>query len=94
MINQTIIINIRISLYPFWMRFISGLILVLLAIAASASNNCLIYTSLQCSQCSQGYYLSTNYTCLACPNGCSQCLSASQCTNCYSNYILTNNICE
>jgi hypothetical protein len=76
------------------MRFTSGLFLLLLAAAVWANNNCLIYSSLQCSQCAQGYFLSTNFTCLACPTGCSQCLSASQCTNCYSNYILTNFICE
>lgn len=66
----------------------------LLTVYAIPNNNCLIsITSAQCSQCSQGYYLTTNYTCLSCPIGCSQCTSTDNCLNCQNNYYLNQATC-
>ena len=54
----------------------------------------LALTPHQCSQCSQGYFLATNYTCIACPIGCAQCLSSANCVTCQPNYFLTNLVCQ
>lgn len=72
------------------------LLLVLTAALCSlGTSSCLIYsTPNQCSQCAIGYYLTTNFSCLPCPQGCIQCLSSSLCTNCTFNYFLSSNLCE
>lgn len=80
--------------YLFHNSMLVWIFFTFLTVNAIANSNCLIsLTSTQCSQCSQGYYLTTNYTCLSCPIGCSQCTSPSNCLNCQNNYYLNQAAC-
>ena len=60
----------------------------------SHCSTCTYTTSLACSTCANGYYLSTN-TCPACITNCLSCSSGSSCTTCTSGYTYTaaNNSC-
>jgi len=74
-------------------QFIILLHLVLLI--ATVQSYCLISTSAgQCAQCSQSFYLTTNYTCSPCSQGCIQCLSSNQCLTCNVNYFLSSSSCQ
>lgn len=56
---------------------------------------CLIYANHnQCSLCSLGYYLTTNYSCTACPTGCRQCLGANNFLACSTEYTLNSWVCQ
>lgn len=68
--------------------------LTFLFIHAFSSSGCIVYYQTQCSQCAQAYYLTTNYTCLPCPIGCSQCITSNICSNCLSNYYLLDYTCQ
>jgi len=72
-------------------KLISFFILFIFTISTPG---CIIYYQNQCSQCNQTYYLTTNYTCLPCPNGCIQCISNNICSTCFNNYYLLDNVCQ
>ena len=58
--------------------------------------NCIVYDGSLCAQCDNGYILSTyKTTCYSCSSSCKTCsLSTSNCTSCYTNSYLENNLCK
>jgi hypothetical protein len=82
------------SLLIYIMYQTTSFIITIALLFVSAQSNCVVYINQnQCSQCSLSYYLTTNYSCLACPTGCSQCLSATNCLNCQPTYYNSNSQC-
>jgi hypothetical protein len=68
--------------------------LILLDLSMATSTGCQAYAeNSQCAHCIQGYYLTTSFTCLPCPQNCLECVSNSICTICGYGYFLNEGTC-
>lgn len=54
---------------------------------------CSTYKSTGCLSCAVGRYLSSSYSCVTCPTGCSNCLNATYCYACSSSYLMCEHVC-